>query len=128
MKQLITRLSLILPVRVISEANSPQHWRLKNKRKLAQQEEVMIELANALKNRAVYFPCKVTLTRIGPKRLDPDNLANAFKGVQDAVAKVLRADDGDISKLRWVYGQEPIRKRQYSIRIDIAADIQPLEL
>lgn len=121
----ITRLEIEYPCRVISEANSPEHWRLKHKRKLNQQEETGFEISNALKGRKVRLPCVVTLTRIGSRRLDPDNLANGFKAVQDMVAKKLGCDDGDTEKVQWVYRQEVILKRQYAVRIVIQSNPLP---
>lgn len=121
----ITSLMLILPLKVISEANAmsrrgaPGHWREKLKRKHAQQQEVMVEMSNAMLGRRVNLPCLVTLTRIGPKKLDKDNLANSFKAVQDQVAKSLGVDDGDESKIDWKYDQIAVSKRHYQVKIDI---------
>lgn len=121
----LQQLSLTLPIKVISEANSPEHWRQKRRRKKAQQAEVDIELLRAMNRRQFLLPCRVRLVRIGPRRLDPDNLANAFKGIQDAVAARLGVDDGDINNVRWVYDQEPIKKRQYAVRVEITTTATP---
>lgn len=45
----------------------------------------------------------VTLTRVGPRRVDPDNLGNAFKAVQDGVAMAFGIDDGDETAVEWRY-------------------------
>jgi len=58
----------------------------------------------------------VTLTRIGPRRVDPDNLANAFKAVQDGVAMAFGIDDGDETAVRWDYAQE---RGSYGVRVRI---------
>lgn len=112
----------MLPIRTVSEANDPSHWRLKRARKLKQQQEVRVELSNALGGNRVKLPCRVTLVRLGAKKLDPDNLANSFKGIQDEIARVLRVDDGDDSRVKWTYDQEPQRVRKYAVRITIKAD------
>lgn len=122
----LTRLMLVLPVKVISEANAmsrrgaPGHWRERLKRKHAQQQEVKAELHNAMMIRKFEFPVLVTLTRIGPKKLDKrDNLPRAFKAIVDQIAASLGVDDGEEDKIDWKYEQEPIGVRQYSIRIEI---------
>lgn len=121
-------LELQIPVKIISEANNFEHWTDKRNRKVSQQVEVMAELRKALEGRRVALPCIITLTRIGPKSLDPDNLANGFKAVQDAIAKVLNFDDGDVTKVRWLYDQTPITRRSYSIKIKIESKVEALPL
>lgn len=51
-------------------------------------------------------PIKLRFIRIGGKRLDPSNLPTALKAVEDAVAFIMGADDGDP---RWCakWEQEP---------------------
>jgi hypothetical protein len=60
-------------------------------------------------------PCVVTLTRIGPKPLDGDNLQSAFKTVRDQIASLLRVDDAD-PRVEWRYGQ---RKGEYGVEIEV---------
>lgn len=122
----LTRLMLVLPLKVISEANAmsrrgaPGHWREKLKRKHAQQQEVKVELHNTMLGKKFDLPVLVTLTRIGPKKLDKrDNLPGAFKAVVDQIAASLGVDDGEEDKIDWKYEQEPLGVRQYSIRIEI---------
>lgn len=128
----LTRVMLVLPLKVISEANAltrrgaPGHWRERLKRKHAQQREVMVELSNAMMGRKFELPVLVTLTRLGHKRIDPGNLEVSFKAVQDQVAASLGVDDGDEDKIDWKYRQEPIGVRQYSIRIEIQSILATL--
>jgi len=108
------------PIRIVSEANDRSHWAVKYKRKTAQQGEMIIILRNVLrKNPKVAFPCVVSLTRIGPRRIDDDNLANGFKGVRDSIAHELDVDDGD-HRIRFEYDQEVIGKREYGVRVKIS--------
>jgi hypothetical protein len=108
-----------VPIRIVSEANLREHWAKRAKRKTAQQVEMIVELRNVLRQSPrVAFPCVVTLTRIGPRRLDSDNLANGFKAVRDAIAGVLGIDDGD-SRIRFEYEQEANGKREYGVRVGI---------
>lgn len=53
--------------------------------------------------------------------LDTDNLANSFKAVQDAIAKRMGIDDGDQSKVHWVYEQRATGKREYGLEVKIEA-------
>jgi hypothetical protein len=111
------------PIRIVSEANSREHWAQRLKRKTAQQTETIIELRRVLRDSPkVRFPCVVTLTRIGSRRMDSDNLANGFKGVRDAIAHELRIDDGD-ERITFEYKQDVIKKRDYAIRVGIAFEI-----
>jgi hypothetical protein len=48
----------------------------------------------------------VTLTRLGGRGLDSDNLAGAYKAIRDGVADWLGIDDGD-DRIEWRYAQEP---------------------
>lgn len=118
--KLVQYLDLTAPIKVVSEANrgGKEHWSVKVKRKKNQQTEILAELSNALLGKQVILPCQVTLTRIGPKKMDDDNLARAFKGIRDAIAGKLGVDDGD-SKVKWIYGQDPRGKREYSIKVEI---------
>ena len=105
-----------VPVRLISESNQREHWRARHKRKKDQQE--MVSAAWPRRAR-VSLPCVVTLTRVGPKRLDSDNLAGSFKHCQDFLAKLLKVDDGDVANVMWQYKQEPVGKREYRLKVRI---------
>lgn len=115
-------LDISAPIKVVSEANrgGREHWSVRVKRKKDQQAEIHAELSNALLGRQVILPCQVTLTRIGPKKMDDDNLARAFKGIRDAIAAKLGVDDGD-SKVKWLYEQDPRGKREYGVRVEIVS-------
>lgn len=63
------------------------------------------------------LPCLVTFTRLGPGTLDDDNLAGCFKHVQDQVAKELKVDDGDRSRVRFAYAQE--KSKAYGVRVTV---------
>jgi len=60
---------------------------------------------------------EVTLTRFGPRALDDDNLAFAFKSVRDEVAAFLKVNDGDREHIRFSYAQVPSHEKKYSITI-----------
>lgn len=61
------------------------------------------------------LPLTVTITRVGPRRLDDDNLQGACKYVRDQIAAVVGVDDGN-SKYTWIYKQ---RTGGYRVEVDI---------
>jgi hypothetical protein len=69
----------------------------------------------------------VTLTRIGPRDLDSDNLAGSAKAVRDAVARWLGVDDGPRAPVEWRYAQERPAKgaKRYAVRITIESTGAP---
>lgn len=115
----LSRIEFTVPIRTISEANSRDHWRVKNARKKAQQEEVAIAMHNALRGNNIALPCSVRMIRYGQNALDTDNLAGSFKHTQDMIARKLNVDDGDASKVTWLYEQQPTGTRNYFVRVEI---------
>lgn len=105
-------------IKLVSEANQSEHWRVKHKRKKEQQALMLSIWPKGLK---VEMPCVVTLTRVGPRKLDKDNLSGSFKHVQDEIARKLSVDDGDESKVMWQYRQEPIGKLMYKLKVRIVS-------
>jgi hypothetical protein len=105
-----------------------EHWRVRNRRKKDQQLEMIVALHNNLLGRTVRLPCMVKLTRIGPRLLDKDNLAGAFKFVQDAIAGKIRVDDGDRSKVDWQYDQVAIGEHRYNVKVQIEYQAKLTEL
>jgi hypothetical protein len=63
------------------------------------------------------LPLLITITRIGPRRLDDDNLAAACKYVRDEIARAVGVDDGS-DQYTWRYEQ---RKGKYGIEVEITS-------
>ncbi|MDT5061496.1 MAG: hypothetical protein QOH63_1955 [Acidobacteriota bacterium] len=79
-----------------------------------------MEWRNALGVNKIALPCRVILTRIGPKLLDEgDNLRSAMKGIVDEIAALLGVDDSPSSPAQFEYKQEAMGKRQYRVKIEI---------
>ena len=116
---MINHLVLTLPMRTVSEANQREHWTKRNKRKQAQQKEVMAEWKHWIGTGRVNLPCRVTFTRYSSKLLDTDNLAGSMKHARDMVSKLLGVDDGPTAPVEWVYRQEQIKKRQHRVQIEV---------
>lgn len=111
------RLTLNLPIRIESVANLREHWRRRAKRSQLQREAAHYQL-RALTDQPPLPPVTVTLTRIGPRPLDDDNLAGGFKAVRDGVADWLMVDDGS-PLITWRYAQERGAPKTYACRIEV---------
>ena len=109
-------LVVLLPLRIQSTANKREHWRALAKRK--KEEKRTTELTLKTAGPPPELPVKVTLTRIGPRRLDTDNLAGGFKSVRDSVAAWLGADDKPGSGITWHYAQaRPTTPKTYAAQV-----------
>lgn len=117
------RLALTLPCVVVSEANRRDHWAVRRARfqghAAAFRESVMLWGAEPELIVGRNRPVTVTLTRLGGKALDGDNLASAFKGLRDEVAGWLGVDDGD-DRVSWRYGQEPGGRVGVRVELEVA--------
>lgn len=108
-------------LKTVSESNAHEHWRARQKRAKAQRASARWHtLAEFLKqlggDYAPLLPATVTLTRLGPRKLDSDNAAGAMKHVRDGIADAIGVDDGD-ERYDWQYKQE--KSKTYGVRIEI---------
>lgn len=81
-----------IPIRLPSLSNLRVHWRRMLKIKQGQKSATKLVMMN-LKLPAPP-PLLVVITRVGPGRLDDDNLAHACKYVRDQIAAEVGVDDG----------------------------------
>lgn len=111
-------LRLILPIRLVSEANraSHEHWRIRHKRAQSQRALARMTTAPQVPRCGFALPLMVTLTRIAPRSLDSDNLAASAKAARDGVADALGVDDGD-ERIEWVYAQRRGKPKEYAVEI-----------
>src|SRR5262245_53907881 len=118
------QLAFTMPVRVDSETNAREHWAKKRKRK--NEQKVLLDMCWNIAFlepthwyvSGIDLPCTVRLLRVGPKRLDSDNLGESFKAIRDAIAKRIGVDDGD-ERITWEYAQVPVGKRVYQVRVEV---------
>lgn len=89
---------VFLPLETVSEMNRRDHWSVRHRRLKAHRDAAWLL---CLPHR---LPCVVTLTRVGGRSLDTDNLTSALKGVRDGVADRLGVDDAD-PRVEWRYAQ-----------------------
>lgn len=113
------RLGFTIPIQLVSEANTREHWAKKARRARAQRAAALMAVRAHANGRKLTAPFVVTLTRISPRGLDDDNLARAFKAVRDGVAEALNVDDGDERRIRWAYRQERGIAKQHAVMVQI---------
>ena len=89
---------ITLPIHTVSEANRRDCWQVKARRAKAHRNA-----AWALCPRYP-VPCVVTMTRVGPRALDDDNLRSALKSTRDGLADRLGVKDND-PRVEWRYAQ-----------------------
>ncbi len=100
--------TLTIPMRLESCAgNLREHWSVRHRRVAGQGRDVFVHLLKAARSGDMSrkVPKTVTLTRVGKRLLDQDNLAGSLKGVIDAVARFFGVDDGPKGPIAWKYDQ-----------------------
>jgi hypothetical protein len=96
---------LSLPCVVRSELNQRDHWAVRKRRFDTQATTLRAVLLEAgLESWLTPFPLTATFTHVG-RAMDDDNLAGAFKGLRDSLAKWLGVDDAD-PLVSWRYEQQ----------------------
>lgn len=111
-----------VPVKTVSEANSHEHWRQRQKR--AKEQRLAAAFGGASRchpSELPPFPLVVTLTRVSPRELDDDNLQGATKHFRDGIADWLGVDDRKRDVVRYEYGQ---RK---GAPVGVEVEIRPME-
>lgn len=110
-------LTVTVPIRTVSEANTREHWAKKAARHKAQRGGTYLMVSSRLPKQKPKGKIRVTITRIAPRKLDGDNLAISCKHVRDGVSDALSlADDRESDYLEWVTTQE---RGKYAVRITI---------
>lgn len=105
-------------LRLISEANDRCHWRVRWHRTRTQRLRVAEYLTLYRGHlKSLRPPLAITLTRLGKRRMDCDNLAGSFKAAADELCQFLGIDDGDFERLSWEYRQEI--GKDYGLRIEL---------
>lgn len=103
-----------VPLRLPSLTNVRWHWRKVANLKRRQKDHVFLALRCA-QLPLPRPPLTVTITRVGPRRLDDDNLAASCKYVRDAIAAAVGVDDGS-AQYTWRYEQ---RVGKYGVEVEI---------
>ena len=110
-------LSVYLPIRLMSEANAHEHWRMRARRSSehhAAWKLHSLTVTEAQKKAAIQAleagNLLVNIVRVEPRKLDSDNAAGCGKFLRDSIAIWLGIDDAD-TRVRWVVTQEKPGKR-----------------
>ena len=116
-------------VRTVSEANSHEHWRERQKRAKEQRELVALVVRAQGQGDAFRMALDagldVFITRVAPRGLDTDNLAGALKACRDGVADWLGIDDRD-PRVTWHVRQEQGAPKSYGVRVEVRRREAPL--
>ncbi len=120
-----------VPIRLVPETNTSEHWTKGAKRHIIQKVIVKSYLA---REKMPPLPCVVTLTRFSPRELDrADNLGYSFKWVLDQVCDCLipglaagRADSDP--RISVVYKQEKTKAAEHYITIEIVSNLPEEEI
>ena len=106
-----------LPLRIVSEANSSDHWRKVAARKKTHRSTARLVLKKHARP-VTDGQIKISLIRLAPRVLDGDNLQSGFKATRDGVADWLGIDDGS-ARLKWAYHQERGAAKEYAAIVQI---------
>ena len=101
-----------IPIKLPSLANLRVNWRKMATLKKKQKEATKLCMFGKILPR---LPLVVTITRVGLKILDDDNLASACKYIRDQIAAEVGVDDGS-DEYKWEYAQ---RVGAYSVEVEI---------
>ena len=112
------KISEVIPIRTVSEANSREHWRAKHKRAQSQRQVVKMVLYNHRFKLPGHDNYVVTLTRIAQRQLDGDNLQRSFKAIRDQVAVEIGVDDGS-KRITWQYEQKKGAPKEYAVKVEV---------
>ena len=104
-----------VPIRLVSVANTRECWQAKAGRAQAHRRAGFL-----MTPKDVALPAIVTITRIGPKRMDDDNVVSACKALRDSIAQRIGVDDG-CDQITWRYGQRVGGRSEYAAEVTIEA-------
>lgn len=122
------RWPLMLPVKVISEANRREHWAVAHRRRQGQRGAVAAFMARYVGDirrmagaATPDAPLVVTLWAMTPQHqrpMDSDNLVRSLKAVRDEIAVVAGLDDGD-QRVRWEYHEGSCGGKEYWVMVSM---------
>ena len=117
------RIYFMVPVKTVSEANKREHWAVRAKRTKEQRTRAKQRTRAAMRQQGPCIgtkpnPILVHMVRMGPRKLDSDNLAGALKHVRDGIADALGVDDGDDAQALWTYGWGKNKTYWVNVSID----------
>ena len=107
-------------LRLVNVANAREHFRARSRR--VKGERAAVRMAWLAAGRpTVAPPARVVITRIGPMRMDSDNVVTAGKAVRDELAAIVFGVDDRDRRIEWVVIQESAGRGVYGVRVEIAS-------
>jgi hypothetical protein len=106
---------IIVPIRLSLGLNAREHFRVRAKRVRVEREVIHLMLWGL---NLPPLPATITLTRIGKRKCDDDNVPGGAKAVRDEIAAIYGVDDGS-DLYQWRYAQEI--GKEYGVRITIVS-------
>lgn len=113
-----------VPIRIISEPNVPLHWAKRRKMHKSHETCVNTFFSRHIDFSKIKLPIRFTLTRVGPRKLDDDNLIASLKHVRDHLTskvfpeKARGQGDGG-TEIQWAYSQEKGPPKTYGLKIKL---------
>jgi len=101
-----------VPIRLPSLPNTRQCWQATASLKKKQRRATRLALYG---EDIPPLPLVITITRVGRRKLDDDNLASACKYIRDEIATIVGIDDGS-PLYTWRYEQ---RVGEYGVDVEI---------
>lgn len=115
--------SWTLPITLRSYANLAEHWRRKVKRK--NEHNNTIDWQFFLDPLDIDVPCKITLIRVAPRKIDYDNLVYSFKNILDKIGKMLmpekkigHADGSGLIEVEYLQQKGAVREYKVIINME----------
>lgn len=102
-----------IPLRASGSQNAREHHFAKARR--VKKERDLAMLATAKLPALMEPTLLVTLTRVGPREVDGDNLQASLKSIRDGVARRLKVDDAT-PLVQWAYEQE---RGEYAVKVKV---------
>lgn len=115
-------LECMLLIRTYSEANARHgNWMSRWRRAKAIREPVAVSMRAAANAHSIKPkpPLLIRMTRIGPGKLDSDNISSALKSVRDGVADWLGINDRRDDLVKYEVAQE--YAKNWAVRIEVFA-------
>lgn len=107
-----------IPIKLPSLANTRMSWQAMARLKGKQRRAVLTAIRVATRRIAIPPPpLVIMITRVGPRKLDDDNLQSACKYVRDEIARYIGLDDGS-PQYTWMYDQ---RVGEYGVEVEITS-------
>ena len=111
-------IEVFLPIRVVSVANLREHWSARARRAKLHRVTAKSMLSQAAVRPEL--PITIALTRLGPGKMDGDNLQSGCKAARDGIADWLGQDDAD-PRITWTYAQQQGKAGEYGLVVRVAA-------